>query len=191
MTQRSLQITTIADPPVLLLQAKNWLRIDHYDDDEALTELIAAVVNESESRTGRLFRVATCVLTLSEFPDDEEPIVLPRPPFVSLTSISYVNTAGSATALTTAQADVNAVPGVIYPPITGGWPATREQIAAVTVTYQAGATPPAEMNGIWKLMLERDYDDHAPQKLARYDARIDAGLHRLTIRDSRLSGISL
>lgn len=67
-------------------------------------------------------------------------IHLPRPPLMSVTSIQYVDTTGETQTLDPSLyiVDASQEPGRITPAYGKMWPATRHQIAAVTVTYVAG-----------------------------------------------------
>lgn len=201
--QRSVSLANIGEPPVSLLQAKAWLRVDHQDDDDTIRSMILEAVSEVERRTGRLLRTATATLTLDGFPGQKlnglhayprrrEPIALPFPPFRTLTSCEYKDTAGTTTALTVTAINKHC-PGLVFPQ-TYDWPETQtDQPQAVTVVYECGGPPDAtqqELIGCIRLMLELAYHDLTSQEMARYESRRDAILHRWKLRDDRLAGIT-
>lgn len=67
-------------------------------------------------------------------------IRLPHPPLATISSITYVDTAGTTQTWPTAeyQVDIASRPGVIYPAYTYTWPSARLQLNAITITYTAG-----------------------------------------------------
>lgn len=140
--------------PVTLAEAKRQVRrVDVDDDDTYLgTMLIPAVRERGEQATRRQFITATWDLRIDHrFPCE---IVIPRPPLQSVTSITYVDTAGVTQTLAADQYQVDAPSGPqaqrgrIRPVYGVIWPITRCQMNAVTVRFVAGygdddsATPP-------------------------------------------------
>lgn len=190
---RSVALTNIADPPVSLTLATAWLRVDHGDDDDIITDLIAEAVSEVERRTGRLLREATGEMTLSELPQNRESIALPFGKLRSVTSFSYVATSGDSTDLTP-HTETKSLPGQLLPPTGTSWPETQsDNAAAATIVFECGAVPDEtqkELIGCIKLMLDLAYHDNSPQKMARLEQRRDAIIKRWSIRDARLAGVT-
>ena len=201
--QRSVSLANIGEPPVSLLQAKAWLRVDHADDDDTIRSMILEAVSEVERRTGRLLRTATATLTLDRFPGKQdnglhayprrrEPIALPFPAFRTLTSCEYKDTAGTVTPLTVTVITKHC-PVLVFPQ-TNDWPETQtDNPQAVMLVYECGAAPDAtqqELIGCMRLMLELAYHDLTSQEMARYEHRRDSILHRWKLRDNRLAGIT-
>lgn len=126
--------------PVSLADLKAHCRVDYTDDDAYLLGLITAATNTCESFTGRQLIYATYTLKLDGFPSDDE-IELPRPPLSSITSITYIDTAGNSQTVAAAdyQVDSSSIVGRIVPAYNAYWPATRDgQYNVVTVTFVTG-----------------------------------------------------
>ena len=190
---RTLRLLTLNDSPLSLADAKTHLRILHDEEDDAIAACVAAATGHIEERTGRLFRPGTAALTLSEFPECDEPIALPLPPFTSLTSISYRDAANQATTLTGCQVLTAAVPGLIYPPIDQDWPDTYDRMDAVTVTFACGmaaADVPKQIIQALKLMIDMEYHEHPWLESRRVEERIESLIRNFCLRDKRLIGIT-
>lgn len=125
------------------------LKIDDLTQDVEISGWIAAARGHVEVFTGRKLHAQTWRLKLDRFPCG--PIWLPFPPVSSVTSITYVDTAGatqtwsSAEYLTDLPTGPTAAPARIVPVYGGVYPSTRAQINAVTVEfvcgYGAGSVP--------------------------------------------------
>lgn len=190
---RTLRLLTLSDSPLTLADAKAHLRILHDEEDDAISAMVAAATGQIEDRTGRLFRPGTAVLTLSEFPESDDPIVIPLPPLTALTSISYRNAANEATTLTGTTVLTAAVPGLIFPPLDQDWPDTYDRPDAVTVTFACGmatADVPKQIIQGLKLTTDMQYHDHPWPESRRVEERIDALIRGFCLRDKRLIGIT-
>ena len=129
--------------PVTLSEALAHCRVDNSDDDGLLVNYILAARQYLEDMCGLCFATQTIDATLDcEWP---EVIQLPRAPAQSITSISYVDTAGATQVLASNQyvAALKRYVPTIAPAYGIAWPAVRDQTDAVTVRYVAGfgATP--------------------------------------------------
>lgn len=126
--------------PVSLAEAKKHLRVDHPEDDATIARYLFAARRHLENVTGFVLLSQTFDLTLDWFPCGRDPIVLPRSPAMSVSSISYVDTAGASQVWDVAnyQVDISAIPGRVRPAPNVTWPSTRQQMAAVTVRFVAG-----------------------------------------------------
>lgn len=122
--------------PISLEEAKEHLRIVTTDHDDYINELILGFVDMAEGYMNRAIVTQTLEYTLDSFPDE---IILPRAPVQSITSIQYVDTDGATQNFSDYQADLThqSMPRV-KPSYGNSWPSTRDQYAAVTVTYIAG-----------------------------------------------------
>lgn len=160
-----LRLTTPpAVEPITLTEAKTHLRVSGTDDDDRITALIAAAREEAETITGRAFITQTWRLTLDRFPL-AGPIVLPRPPLQSITSLAYVDSDGASQTWDAANYRVSAnnEPGRIEPAYNEVWPTTRLVSEAATVTYAAGygdaaSDVPGGIKNAILLLVERYYD---------------------------------
>jgi uncharacterized phiE125 gp8 family phage protein len=112
-----------------LALAKAQCRVTHNSEDTLLEQYIASAQAWVERYTGLLLVEDTVVDTFTAFGDYLE---LSRGPFVSLTSIAYVDSAGDNQTVTGARVR----DGKIYPP-EGGWPVAGEY-TPITATYVAG-----------------------------------------------------
>lgn len=136
-------MTAPALEPVSLADAKLHLRVDVADDDALIDQLIRAAREHAETFTHRALITSTWDLKLDAFPCDGV-IWLPKPPLVSVTSITYVDTAGVSQTWSSALYTVDAPSGPmarhgrVVPVYAEVFPSTRSVVNAVTVRYVAG-----------------------------------------------------
>ena len=146
--------------------ATQYLRIGHSNDNDEIGDLIPAARQEAEAWTFRAFITQTWVLRLCAFPDG--PIVLPKPPLSSVTSVTYLDTAGDSQTWASSKYTVETPSGdyarhaTIRPAYGEVYPATRGVVDSVTVTYVAGygaasAVPEGIKRGVGELCRQR-YD---------------------------------
>lgn len=144
--------------PVSLDEAKEHLRVLSDDTDAEIESMIVAARQMVESGESwsleRSLITTTWRVVLDRFP---KCIELPRPPLISVSSITYVDTNGTTQTLSPSlyQVDSHNEPGRIVPAYGQVWPVTRDQINAVTVTYTAGygATAASVPMGIKQAIL--------------------------------------
>lgn len=150
----SLTITTPpASEPLTLEEAKLHVREDSSDNDDLITALISSARSACESFLRSSIMEAVYSLTLDGFPPE---IILPQGPVLTATglSISYVDTAGASTTLSASDYKVSLGDVCRIRPAWGkSWPATRNEMDAVTVAFKAGysaasSIPPAVMSAI-------------------------------------------
>lgn len=130
--------TAPAAEPLSTAEAKAFLRVDVSDDDTLITALVKAAREIIESWTGRAFISQTWDLYLDRFPWCIE---LRKAPVTAVTSIQYVDPAGTLQTLSPAlyQVDLKSTPARIIPVYGQMWPVTRTQLNAVTVRFVAGS----------------------------------------------------
>lgn len=112
-----------------LTLAKAQLRVTHSNEDALITQYIASSKAWLERYTALLIEEGEVVDRFLEFGDY---LQLTRGPFVELTSIDYIDSAGDPQAFT----DARYQDGRLYAPTTG-WPAI-ETYSTIEVTYTAG-----------------------------------------------------
>ena len=132
-----------ATEPVSRTEAKLHLRVDTTTDDTWIDNAIQAAREYAETVTGRAFITQTLALKLEGFPNGQ-PLWLPRPPLVSVTSVAYVDPNGNTQSWASNAYELSqpSGPRASYARILPLWgtqyPVTRPQMEAVTVTYVAG-----------------------------------------------------
>lgn len=134
--------------PVTLAEQRlhSVIDADLTDDNDLITELIATARVKLEELTGRAFIEQTRTFKIDQFPSGDEPIYLPRPPLISVTSISYVDENGASQTLTVTtdyKVDSTSEPARIVPAYGVSWPSTRSEIDAVTIVAKCGYGAPA------------------------------------------------
>lgn len=130
-----------ASEPVTTAELKSHCRVEVSDDDTLIASYGAAA-REWVERTGiwRSLVTQTITLKLDEFPCSDDPILLPQPPLISVTSITYVDTNGTTQTWSSSEyrVDTYAEPGRVTPAYGYSYPSTRDVTGAVTVVYSAG-----------------------------------------------------
>lgn len=124
------------------VQASERIDADLVEDVEVLRGYIAAARQFVEGYTNRALVEQTWTMKLAEWPCDgtRRRIDLPKPPLLSVTSISYVDTDGATQTLAADQYAVHADAWGAYVVEAYGktWPAVRCQDDAITVVFFAG-----------------------------------------------------
>lgn len=179
-------ITAPTTLPVTLAEAKAHIRVDIVDDDTTITAMLGAAVQMAEQATGRALMPQTWKLTLDDFPDAFE---LTRVPGISITAVTYVDTAGATQTLSNALYRLDNADDFGYayvvPAYGTSWPDTNPEINAVTVTYVAGyadaASVPEAIKSWIKLQVGAMYENReaetaqriSPVKLGFVDALLN------------------
>jgi uncharacterized phiE125 gp8 family phage protein len=138
------QVLAPATEPVTLDEAKKHLRVDVPDEDALIDDLIRGAREYAETFTHRSFLTQTWDDKREAFPCDGEAIWLPQPPLLSVTSVTYVDTAGVtqtwSPTLYTVDAPVGpkARAGCLVPNYGEIYPSTRDVVNAVTIRFVAG-----------------------------------------------------
>ena len=166
--QKTIQIVTQpAAEPLTLAEVKEFLRVDHSDDDATLAIFITAARQLCESYT----RLALMPTTFEEYFDDfpqytgtfKDEIRLSRSPVSAVTYVKYID--GNETTITANAADYKidtiSRPARISPD--NGWFGTYETINAVFVRYVAGfadaASVPAPLKHGMMLVIGDMYEN--------------------------------
>lgn len=134
--------------PVSLEEIKEFVQINHSDDDNLLRIKGQAAREICEKYTRRRFINTVLDLTLDAFPLGEIPIESAASPLVSVASITYTDTDGNAQTWSSANYDVDTSsdPGRIAPAFGQAYPATRVVQNAVTVQHTVGyGTDPTDV----------------------------------------------
>jgi uncharacterized phiE125 gp8 family phage protein len=158
-------ITAPAAEPVLVADAKLHLRIVGTDEDTYLTHLIKVAREKVERDSRRALITQTLELQLDRFPAGQGVIALPyAAPLQSVTSVTYTDTAGAATVLSTNdyESDIDVDPGRVRPVSAKTWPSTDNALGAVRVRYvcgygTAGTSVPSTLLHCMYLLIEHWY----------------------------------
>lgn len=147
--------------PVSTAELAMQLRVDSNDEDTLLADLIGAAREKFEEDTRRVYITRNFMLYLDQFPYwgqlDRQSlertsqavgvfygggIFLRKAPVSSVTSIQYVDAAGTTQSLATDGSayvtDLVSEPARIYPAYGAFWPITRWQNNAIRITFAAG-----------------------------------------------------
>ena len=147
MAASYLRTTEATKRAVTIEAVREYLNVDHRDDDALLSEIIEAATRYVENRCCLAAMLQTWTLTLDNFNDEcfylrGGVIWLPRAPLFAVASFQYVDSDGATQDLL--SADYNVVTGPqdaqIEPAYGKSWPAVRAQGGAVTLTHTAGAS---------------------------------------------------
>lgn len=139
-------VTPPAIEPFTLAAAKSHLRItsaDTTDDDYIEDELIQAARERCETVTNRQLITATWDYKLDGFPASGV-IVMPKPPLLTVTSVSYVDSNGASQTFSSTlytvrvYAGPKAQRGTVALNYGQVWPVTRDQLDAVTIRFTCG-----------------------------------------------------
>ncbi len=191
-----------ASEPVSVAQAKAWCRVDSSDDDDLFADLIEEARVYCEDYLHQSLLTQTWRLTFDSWPWhwgmtprwwraggtvwSGTEVIIPRPPLQSVTSITYVDTAGATQTLsnTLYSVDARGMPGRITPAYGQIWPVTRAQINAVTVTFAAGygadgSSVPATIRSAIKLMVADRYENREQQVTGTIVTELKTGMDRL------------
>jgi uncharacterized phiE125 gp8 family phage protein len=79
---------------ISLADMKEWLRVDHSDEDTTITAIIDSAVQSIQNYTGRHFKTTTFIATLDSFHSATFPYEVS-----AITAISYIDRAGSVQTL--------------------------------------------------------------------------------------------
>lgn len=126
--------------PLSLAEAKKQVEVADAiaDHDAHLASLVRAARETSETYCKRAWHTQTWRLALDRFPDWT--ILVPRPPLISVSSITYIDDDGVQQTLAAGlyRVAVKGRPGRITPAYNEVWPVTRAVSEAVVITYVAG-----------------------------------------------------
>lgn len=160
-----------ASEPLTATVVKNWLKVDFTTDDTLITSLIQAAREVVEEYTGLKLFTQTVAEKWDEWPAGDDlynrfsGLSLSCFPVQSITSITYVDGAGSSQTLSSTLYDTDLVsrPCRIAPDYDDTWPTTLLEMNAITVTYVAGyaATTdiPEAIKTAMLLMIAQWYDN--------------------------------
>ena len=124
--------------PITVADVRTWGQFSGTTQDlsdKVLLERIKSAREQCETVSGLVFISTTFAMKLDCFPDE---IQLPKPPWISLTSITYVDTAGATQTLASTVYRFDSAQGRISLEWGQVWPITLAVNNAVTVTFVSG-----------------------------------------------------
>lgn len=124
------------DTAISRTDAKLYLRVDTATEDAIIDDLILAATEYCERELGLALMDQEITLKLDTFPEGRV-IYLPMTSLLSVTSVSYEDSAGATQSFTDFTADTYQTPGRIVNN-TDTWPETEDVANAVTIVYRAG-----------------------------------------------------
>lgn len=159
--------------PLSTDEAKAVCRKTDNEENDLIDRWVKAGREQVQNWTNRTLLATTYKLTANRFPGTvwdtgraAKPILrMPRPPFTSLTSVKYYNTAGTQITMTSADYQLVQHPlgAYLLPAIGTVWPATQdEREEAVEVIWVAGygataATVPASLRDAVGHLVEHEH----------------------------------
>lgn len=174
-------ITPAIQEPVSLAELRAQTNIDHTLQDATLAAYVMAARQWVEMITGRALAVQTFEMTLDEFPGWE--IALPRSPVASISSITYLDSAGAQQTLpgTDYVLEATRLVPTLTPAYGKTWPASRGTAGNVKIQFVAGEAQPPQPLRLAVLLLAAQWNEHreAPPENPAVDALISP--YRLSI----------
>lgn len=138
-----MKVAIVTEPvvePVTITEAREHLRVTHYDDDKYIGSLVTAARQWAESFTRRCFCEQTWDEWFPAFCGESFP--LSKAPLVSVTGVYYTNYAEVETALTVTTdyiVDTASVPGRVVLAYGKSWPSFTPSVKSpIRVRYVAG-----------------------------------------------------
>lgn len=162
-------VTAAAEEPITLAEAKNFLRVDHSDDDDLINALITTSRQMCEQYTRRILVSTTIDEYFDKFPHNSwdnlsNLIYLSRGPVASITSVKYVDEIGSEVTLTSDQYVTDLISEPARVQSTAGWFAAAGVVNQVIVRYVVGTAKSAIEKPLIQgmmLVISELYDNRA------------------------------
>lgn len=135
-----------AQKPVSVAQLKQWLRIDHSDDDQLLAPMLEGAIAKIDGPDGIGYAMMrqTWRKSMDAFPPC---ILLPGAPVKGIATVRYLDSAGVEQTLPEAayRLDKDSEPARLVPAPGTTWPPTLRTIGAVKVDYRLGEEAAADV----------------------------------------------
>ena len=140
----SIQVITPATAePLSLAEVKEFLRVDSSDEDATLNIMISAAREMCETYTRQILMTTTIDEVGDAFPAGN--ISLSRSPIQSITSVSYLDSAGDTQTVSSSDytSDLISQPSRLDP--VTSWPTASVEVNAVTIRYVVGYTSASDV----------------------------------------------
>lgn len=157
-------VTAPATEPVALDEAKTHLRVTSSDEDALIAGLIQAAREWCEGFTERAFITQSW---RADYRYWNDPIRIPRPPLISLTSVEYYDLSNTLQTLSSSEYTVTGISSIgwgnIRPTISAVWPPVYPRDDAVQVSFQAGygsaSAVPSSLKSAMLLVIGHLYEN--------------------------------
>ena len=138
-------VTPAASEPITLTEAKNFLRVDHTNDDTLISALITSARQLCEEYTRRILVTTTIDEYYDKFPTNRYEnlsnlIYLSRGPVSSITSLKYVNEIGSEVTISSSLYITDLISEPARVQSVSGWFAAAGVVNQVIVRYVVGTS---------------------------------------------------
>lgn len=180
------QTVAPVEEPLTTAEAKAHLLVTHSDDDTLIARQIVAARRWVEQQTQRQLVTASWRLSLDDFPRCGDRIMeVPRPPLVSVTSITYYDEDGNSQTLASSKyvVDSDSEPARIAEAPDQTWPSTQSRLNAVQVTYSAGfgdeSAVPENLKAAMLLLIGHWYENREAVALGTISTVVDIAVHSL------------
>jgi len=133
-------VTPPTEQPVLVEDLITAIHpVESGEENDLLESYIAAAAATAETYLRRALCAQQWQWSLDGFPGSSV-LRPPKPPLISVDSIKYLDPDGALTTLDPAvyTVDLTAVPGRVALAWAQTWPSTRQELAAVRITFTAG-----------------------------------------------------
>ena len=136
-------VTAAASEPITLAEAKNFLRVDHTDDDDLISALITAARSMCEEYTRRILVTTTIDEYFDQFPKNHwdghsNILYLSRGPVASISSVKYVDEIGSEQTISSSLYVTDTISEPARIQSTDGWTTGAGVINQLIVRYVVG-----------------------------------------------------
>lgn len=158
------ELQVVVEPtaePVTLAEAKAHLRVLHSTEDALIQRFLNVARAHVETLTGRAIITRQLKLVRDGFAGR---MPLPRPPLISVTSVTYLDTAGAEQTLPTSVYEVTKAElgGEITCAAGSVWPETINRRRTVAILFSAGygvapASVPEDLRNALLLLTEHYY----------------------------------
>jgi uncharacterized phiE125 gp8 family phage protein len=162
---RRFMLTPSGVEPLTLAEAKQWLRVDHLDDDGLIASLIRAAREVVEARTGRALLAQTWRIVADHWPADGL-LPLPLTPVASVVAVRLIDTAGIASIVASSayKLEPGEEPPVLCIPSV---PTPGRQRSGIEIDVVAGYGPapadcPAPLRQAIRLLVRQAYETRGP-----------------------------
>lgn len=158
-----MKVRTVIEPtfePITLTEAKAHLRVDFTEDDAYITSLITVARQYAETRTWRAIPQQTFDVFYDEYTST---LQLPRPPLISVTSVSYKNSGDTYVNFNTTDyvVDFEAIPAKVV--IQAARPQDLSTINPLRVRFVSGYANansiPAHIKHAIKMLVSHFYEN--------------------------------